>query len=152
MENTYAFQVRVTGMLIENGSILLVRQRVNPKRGWSLPGGRLEQGETLAEGLRREFREETGLTVTVDRLLYLCDIAASGCKVLHITFAVTRTGGEITLPTNEFDHNPISDVAFVPVDQLESYGFSARFCELAQQGFPDSGSYPGDKAVIGLEP
>ncbi len=151
MDNACAFQVRVTGILMEEGSILLVKQQVSQRRGWSLPGGRLEQGETLAEGLIREFREETGLDVQIDRLLYLCDVSASGHKVLHVTFAVTRTGGEITLPTNEFDHNPISGVAFVPIHQLESYGFSARFRQLAQQGFPDGGNYPGDKAAIGLD-
>lgn len=150
MNEQYAFQVRVTGILIEDGRILLVRQRLSEKRGWSLPGGRLERGESLAQGLIREFREETGLAVRVDRLLYLCDAAASGNTLMHITFAVTRTGGQLTLPTNEFDENPIRDVRFVPVDELPDYGFSGRFMQLVRQGFPGQGSYMGDKANIGL--
>ncbi len=40
----------------------------NPKRGWEFPGGRLEPGETLYEGLIREIKEETGVLVDVDYL------------------------------------------------------------------------------------
>jgi len=40
-------KVRVTGILIENGKILLVKQKVNAQRKWSLPGGTLELGEPL---------------------------------------------------------------------------------------------------------
>lgn len=46
------------------GRILMVQRGGEPLRGWwSLPGGVLETGETLAEGIRREVREETGLDV-----------------------------------------------------------------------------------------
>ena len=38
-------QVRVTGILIEDERILLVKQSVSAERGWSLPGGRVEQGK-----------------------------------------------------------------------------------------------------------
>lgn len=150
MNEAYAFQVRVTGVLIEDGKMLLVQQRLSEKRNWSLPGGRLERGETIAQGLMREFREETGLDVTLDRLLYLCDAEASGNTLLHITFAVRRIGGQLTLPTNEHDANPIHDVRFVPLDQLIDYGFSEKFMMLALQGFPERGHYMGDKRNIGL--
>ncbi|MDZ4938597.1 NUDIX domain-containing protein, partial [Clostridium perfringens] len=66
-------QVRVTGILIEDERILLVKQSVSSERGWSLPGGRVEQGETLEEAMVREMEEETGLTTKVKKLLYLCD-------------------------------------------------------------------------------
>ena len=88
----YHFQVRVTGVLVEDGEILLVRQRLSERRSWSLPGGRLERGETLAQGLCREMEEETGLKVEVKRLLYLCDAAQSGHTLLHATFLAQRTG------------------------------------------------------------
>ena len=150
MKENYIFNVRVTGILIENGKILIVQQNVSKNRAWSLPGGRLERGESLADCLIREMKEETGLEVKIDRLLYVCDVEASGNTILHITFLVTKTGGNITLPTNEFDENPIHDVKFVPLDSLSDYGFSEHFVELAKQGFPNSGNYMGDKKAIGL--
>ncbi|MCH5324898.1 MAG: NUDIX hydrolase [Eubacterium sp.] len=150
MNPDYIFNVRVTGVLIENNKILIVKQKLSESREWSLPGGRLERGETLEQGLKREFKEETGLDVQIERLLYLCDVNASGNTVLHITFLITRTGGKLTLPTNEHDANPIHDVKFVSVDELTDYGFSDEFADLIKRGFPNRGNYLGDKQNIGL--
>ena len=83
---SYNFQVRVTGVLLEEGSLLLVKQRLSDNRGWSLPGGRLEQGETLGQGVCREIEEETGLQVRVQKLLYVCDVEQSQHSLLHVTF------------------------------------------------------------------
>lgn len=143
-------QVRVTGILIDNDAILLVKQTVNSNRGWSLPGGRVEQGETLEEAITRELQEETGLITKVSKLLYLCDKPDSSPSLLHITFLLEKKGGELRLPTNEFDSNPISDVRMVPFHQLTEYGFSPKFMGLVVNGFPDSGSYKGLKNNIGL--
>ena len=50
--------VRVTGVVIEDDMILLLDQDTDTGRSWSLPGGKVEPGETLAEALVREMREE----------------------------------------------------------------------------------------------
>lgn len=60
----------VGAILCEGGRVLLVERAGEPLRGlWSLPGGVLEAGELLADGLRREIREETGLEVRVLELV-----------------------------------------------------------------------------------
>ncbi|MBJ7994903.1 NUDIX hydrolase [Bacillus mycoides] len=147
MENV--MQVRVTGILIEDEKVLLVKQKV-ANRNWSLPGGRVENGETLEEAMIREMREETGLEVKIKKLLYVCDKPDVSPSLLHITFLLERIEGEITLPSNEFDHNPIQDVQMVPIKDLSQYGFSETFITLISEGFASAGSYQGLKQNIGL--
>lgn len=146
----YDFNIRVTGILVEDEKILLVKQKVSDKRNWSLPGGKLEQGETIEQGIIREMKEETGLDVEIIRLLYLCDVSASNNTLLHISFLLKRVAGNIELPTNEFESNPIYDVDFIPISDLLDYGFSEKFLKLAQNKFSDAGIYAGDKLNIGL--
>ena len=145
-------KVRATAVLIEDDNILLVEQRVNETRGWSLPGGTLEMGETLGDCLVREVKEETGLDVALDRLLYVCDrIEGQGQQVVHITFTVRRVGGHLRRGTEpELWANPIKDGRIVPIGSLVEYGFSQRFRGLALSGFPYSGTYRGSVDHIGL--
>ncbi len=54
----------VGALIFDNARILLVERGREPLKGyWSLPGGVLETGETLKDGIRREVLEETGLHV-----------------------------------------------------------------------------------------
>lgn len=56
--------VGVGALIFDRGRVLLVRRGHAPSLGeWSIPGGALEIGETLADGVKREVREETGLVV-----------------------------------------------------------------------------------------
>ena len=62
--------VGVGGVVISNGRALLVKRGGPPLEGqWSIPGGMLEVGETLLEGVRRELLEETGIDVRVGELI-----------------------------------------------------------------------------------
>ena len=150
MDENNLFQIRVTGILIENEHILLVKQNVSTKRKWSLPGGRLEKGETIEEGMLREMTEETGLVVRISKLLYVCDKTDTDPPLIHMTFLLERVSGDIMLPTNEFDSNPISDVKMIPINDLENYRFTQKFKEIVTNGFQNAGSYMGYKDAIGL--
>jgi 8-oxo-dGTP diphosphatase len=62
--------VGVGGVVIDNGRTLLIRRASAPLQGeWSIPGGLLEVGETLEQGVARELAEETGLEVHVLELI-----------------------------------------------------------------------------------
>jgi len=62
--------VGVGGVVIERGRALLIRRGSAPLKGeWSIPGGLLEVGETLEQGVVRELAEETGLDVHVVELI-----------------------------------------------------------------------------------
>lgn len=72
--------------------MLVIRRAAEPARGsWSLPGGRVEPGETPAEAAAREVLEETGLVVDINDLLASVTI---GRYLVH-DFAATVVGGEL---------------------------------------------------------
>lgn len=66
--------VGVGGVVIHRGRVLLIRRGGEPLKGeWSIPGGLVELGEELAEGARRELKEETGLDVEPLEVLEVFD-------------------------------------------------------------------------------
>lgn len=74
----------------ESGEIALVRTE---RRGWELPGGQIELGETLTDGLRREIMEECGLSVELGRLLHVRSNLSSAIVVF--CFQATYISGEL---------------------------------------------------------
>ncbi len=66
--------VGVGAVVVHEGRVLLVRRGNEPLKGhWTLPGGLLELGESVVEGVARETREETGLIVEPIELVELID-------------------------------------------------------------------------------
>lgn len=137
-------RVRATGILVEEGRVLLVRQTLRERSHWNLPGGSLEVGETLAACLVREMREETGLVVVPADLLYVCDrFKELGDQVLDVSFLVRRTSA-LSFARARLGDERLSEVRMVPIRELAHYGFSERFARLVREGFPERGSYQGD--------
>src|SRR5438093_3888866 len=92
----------VVGVVERDDNVLLVRQQgPNGEEGWSFPGGIVEDGETLAEALRREFLEETGLSVEAERLLWTVEGHLPGFRGLTFVFAAnceSEAGPEVCDP------------------------------------------------------
>lgn len=74
------------------GGLLLVRRGHDPGRGlWSIPGGRVEAGESLATAVEREVREETGLAVRAGEPVGQVLIPAPGAVYEVVDLACTLT-------------------------------------------------------------
>ena len=83
-------EVAVGAVCTHADALLLVRRGRGPAAGeWSVPGGRLEWGETLYEAVVRETFEETGLEVVVDRFLGWVERVEDSYHYVILDFAVT---------------------------------------------------------------
>jgi len=100
--------------------------------------------------MKREMLEETGLKVEIKQLLYVCDKPEETVSRIHFLFRLQRMDGEVTLASNQYDENNITEIKFVPIEQLEELNFSTVFKNLAMMDFPDAGQYKGHKINIGL--
>ena len=94
--------VGVGGVVIDNGRALLIRRASEPLRGeWSIPGGMLELGETLEEGVARELLEETGLQVRVLELIEVFD------RIVYAPNGETAGGDELRSGRVSITSSPI---------------------------------------------
>ena len=105
-----------TGLLRRGNDVLLVRCRYDgePQPLWVLPGGRQEDGETIAQAVVREFREETSLAIRIDGLAYVSESVdpRRGLHVVNCTFWVSErdTRGSKPVPRDK----KVVEVRFVP--------------------------------------
>ncbi len=75
-----------------NGKVLLIR---SPRRGWEFPGGQVEEGESLIEGLQREIIEESGVNATVGELVGIYSNIRKPTKIMF-GFLGDYVSGELT--------------------------------------------------------
>jgi 8-oxo-dGTP diphosphatase len=88
-------EVAVGALAVDHGRLLCVRRGHGPGAGlWSLPGGRVEAGESLHEALVREVFEETGLEVVVDGFVGYVERMGDGYHFVILDFGVTLLDGE----------------------------------------------------------
>jgi ADP-ribose pyrophosphatase YjhB (NUDIX family) len=120
--------VRCAGAVVTDGEgrLLLVRRAHEPSRGlWSLPGGRIEPGESAPAAAAREVAEETGLDVAVGALV--C-VAEFGPYVVE-DFAATVTGGTLRAGDDALD------AAFFTADEVRALPLSpGLLAELERMG------------------
>lgn len=75
----------------ENNEILLIR---GPRRGWEMPGGQVEEGESLAQAAIRETKEEAGVDIEIVRFCGIYQNVSGG--ICNTLFLAKQVGGEMT--------------------------------------------------------
>ncbi|MDQ0208844.1 NUDIX hydrolase [Alkalicoccobacillus murimartini] len=83
----------------QSGKVLLVKNKNH--NTWSLPGGRVENVETLSEAAIREVREETGLSVEITQVLSLDELFVDGHHAILTTFQAAIKSGELLIQDTE---------------------------------------------------
>ena len=116
----YICDLRTVGVLVRDGKLLVQRDRDGSE--YALPGGHVRIGETTADGLVREYKEETGADIKVGKLLWTeeCFWEWNGTQAHNIAFYYLIELADI-LDTGEFvSHKDNCNVVleWMPIEKL----------------------------------
>jgi len=128
--------VGVGGIIISGERVLLIRRGTDPGKGsWSIPGGKLELGETLLDGVQRELLEETALQVRVVGLVEVFERISMDAesRVQHhyviVDYLCEADSGEARAASD------VADVAWVTESQLAEYSLTAAALQAIRKAF-----------------
>jgi 8-oxo-dGTP diphosphatase len=105
----------------EQGRLLMIQRGHDPGAGlWSIPGGRIEPGESDAQALVREMLEETNLQVKVGKLIGRVQRQGLGGAVIDIRdYAATVTGGTLRAGDDAADARWVATAELARLDVTE---------------------------------
>jgi 8-oxo-dGTP diphosphatase len=138
-------QVRVAAVITHDNRILLVEHRKRGQRYWVLPGGRLEGNETLDAALRRELREELGLSASIGRLAIVCETIAPDRHVVNLIYLAEV--GEKAEPRLDAKDPVLSDWKWLPLTELRRIDFRPPIADAISAAVKDGAS--GQVRVMG---
>ncbi|TDT45655.1 NUDIX hydrolase [Fonticella tunisiensis] len=111
--------VAVKGIIIRKGKVLIVKRanddEIEPGT-WECVGGKIEFGEALETALIREVKEEVGLNITVDKILYATTFKTNPTRqVVILTYLCESNDGEVVLSPEHMDYQ------WVTKEQLKQF-------------------------------
>lgn len=114
-------QISVRGIVLHEGKLLCVRLKayknhlIRDNSYWCLPGGGLDEGEALVDGIKREMLEETGITAEVGNLLYVQQFMHDGKEYLEFFFHITNSQDYLATDLSKSSHGEveIEEIAFI---------------------------------------
>lgn len=112
--------------VLSQNKVLLVRRMRAPSAGlWSLPGGKIEGGESPREAARRELKEETGIEADVEGVLDRVAVPASGDRTYRLTVFYGRLTGGVLRPGGDAE-----TAEWVHLDEVEARPMTEGTAEL----------------------
>ncbi len=107
-------QVCVGAIAVADDQLLMIRRGWGPAAGeWSVPGGRVERGETLAEAVVRELAEETGLEAVCERMVGWVERMGDDYHYVILDFAVTVLSAAPPVAGSD-----AAEARWVPLDEV----------------------------------
>jgi mutator protein MutT len=114
---------------VDENQILLIRRGRGPAEGfWSLPGGRVESGETLAEAVVRELLEETGLQGVCGTLVGWAERIGADYHFVILDFWVTIVAGSEPAAGSD-----AAEAAWVPLSQMAELALTDGLAEFLHE-------------------
>ena len=145
--------IAVRTLVLRDGQVLLVGHRLpeTDRVWWMAPGGMVDPRETVMEAAAREVKEETGLDVAIERLVYWLEWVSERSYCLELYFLGEVTCGALIVGSDpEFGDKQqfIFDARFLDLDELEDFPvypevFKTMLPEHWSQGFPTGAMYLG---------
>lgn len=135
----YVFSYRVAGICVQNDKVLL--QKPSNENGFAFPGGHAELGETNAQTLIREFREELGATISVGELKWVGEVffpwGSKPCHQICLYYSVDIQSD--TIP---------SEGMFLGKEQIEGRSFNLEFHWVPVADLNQMEVYPTNAATL----
>jgi 8-oxo-dGTP diphosphatase len=127
---TKPFHLSVKVVIRDAQGRLLVLQRSHQSKGnpgkWEFPGGKIDPGETFDAALLREVSEETGLTITLERVVGCAQSDLPGKTIVYLFFEARLEAGEVRVSE---EHDAF---AWVELPALPNVDLSPQFVEFAK--------------------
>lgn len=135
--NTNSFPVPAIGVggivFNDKRQVLMIQRNQPPAMGlWSVPGGKLEGGESLSDACKREIKEETGLDVVVKNIVAVVERRIESFHYVVIDFLAHLLGDENTMPVAQSD---VAEAKWISLDNIQEYDLVDGLAEIIMRTY-----------------
>lgn len=138
------YGISAASLIVQRKQLLLVNHRKSKQYDfWLPPGGKLQRGESIFDCARRETMEETGLSVVLDRIVYIVEYAEPDYHFCKFFIRCKTFDGNLTLANREPKETFLVNARFFSKADMEGLDvrptiLKNRFWDDLEAGFPET--------------